>query len=106
MNPPYDGTPEQDGPPDWFDDLHSNDPRSPENDPPPNDEPEPEPQAEDMGGEYAEATGETDFADPVDILGNADMAGHPELTRECVPALLYDYATAEGERMLADPVAV
>ena len=48
----------------------------------------------------------TDFADPVDILGNSDMAGHPELTRECVPALLYDYATSEAERMLADPVAI
>jgi hypothetical protein len=106
MNPRYDGTPEQDGPPDWFDDLHSDDPRSPEHNPPPNDQPEPEPQAKDIGSEYAEATGEADFADPVDILGNAEMAGYPELTPDCVPAVIYNHTMAEGHRMLADPVAI
>jgi hypothetical protein len=96
--------------PDWFDDIHADDPRNPENHP--DDEPPPQDPPQDEvppGGDedpYAGHENENPFFEPVDILGIADMAGHPELTPECAPSLLYNYATSEGERVLADPVGI
>lgn len=101
-------------PPEWFDDPHGQDPdadagRDRRNDHGPRSEsagkgrdgPDPDP---DLDAAYRDDEG--DFGEPLDILGNAELTGHPELTPDAVPATLYRYAKAEGERLVADPVPI
>ena len=46
------------------------------------------------------------WPEPVDVLGAPELTGWPELTSECLPAPLYDFVTAEAERMNVDPCAL
>ena len=103
----------EDGPDFDFDDIYGRDPRNPENggdgapDPDP-DDPGPQPddiRDDDFDDPYTGASG-GGWAEPLDLLGNAEMSGHPEITPECLPRVLYNHAKAEGERMLADPAAI
>ncbi len=47
-----------------------------------------------------------DDPDPLDIFGDPDLTGWPELTANCLPDPIFDYAICEGERIGADPVVV
>ena len=111
----------EDGPDFDFDDLYGRHPHNPENGgdggPPPPDPDDPGPQPDDIRDEAPDPEpepepddpygGATDaFGEPLDILGNAEMAGYPDLTIDCVPAVVFNHALAEGERLLADPAAI
>jgi hypothetical protein len=48
----------------------------------------------------------TSWPEPVDIIGAPEMVGWPDLTRDCLPALLYTYVTSEAERLNVDVCAV
>jgi hypothetical protein len=43
------------------------------------------------------------WPEPLDIIGDAALAGWPELTADCLPEPLFRYATAEAERLNVDP---
>ena len=102
------------GPPEWFDDHHGHDPDADAGGDHRNDHgPESEPGSKGRGGpdpepdlDDAYRDDEGEFGEPLDILGNAELTGHPELTPDSVPATLYRYGKAEGERLVADPVPI
>jgi Protein of unknown function (DUF3987) len=48
----------------------------------------------------------TSWPEPVDIIGAPEMVGWPDLTRDCLPALLYTYLTSEAERLNVDACAL
>lgn len=90
---------EADGPPDWFNQHYGAEP-------PPDDETrqqraDDEPPLDDI---YRDDEG--GFDEPLDILGNAEIAGYPELSLDCLPKPIYRYAMAEGKRLNADPVPI
>ena len=94
--------PEAEAPPDWFDDHYGDGPDADASSEHRGDRgPDPEPDLDDA---YRDDEG--DFGEPLDILGNAELTGSPELTPDSVPATLYRYAKAEGERLVADPVPI
>ena len=64
----------------------------------------PETVLDEIDRDYEEQSG--GFGDPLDILGNAEVTGSPRLTPDCVPAVVYNYAMAEGDRLIADPVPI
>jgi hypothetical protein len=43
------------------------------------------------------------WPEPLDILGAPELTGWPELTNDCLPALLYRYVEVEAERLGVDP---
>ena len=97
-------------PPEWFDDHYGDGPdagtdRRDDNGPDPEsgskgrDGPDP-----DLDDAYRDDEG--DFGEPLDILGNAELAGSPELTPDSVPVTIFRYAKAEGERLVADSVPI
>lgn len=89
-------------PPEWFDVHHGHDPDvDPASEFQDNCDPDLTPDLDDA---YRDDEG--DFGEPLDILGNAELTGSVELTADSVPATLYSFAKAEGERLVADPVPI
>lgn len=89
-------------PPEWFDDHYGDGPDAKASSERRGDHgPDPEPDLDDA---YRDDEG--DFGEPLDILGNAELAGSPELTPDSVPVTIFRYAKAEGERLVADPVPI
>jgi hypothetical protein len=67
--------------------------------------------ARDAGGDGAAAGadygGTTAFTDePLDLIGDPELVGWPELTEDCLPAPLFRYVTAEAERLNVDPCPI
>lgn len=54
----------------------------------------------------AAEAGARDWPEPVDIIGDPALVGWPELTPECVPAPIYEFAAAEAIRLNVDPVPI
>jgi Protein of unknown function (DUF3987) len=57
----------------------------------------------DLNNAYEKQAGRADWPEPLDIIGESELTGWPELTADCLPAPLYDYVMAERERLGVDP---